>query len=66
MIMTVSMRWKKMREQQPSDQQEVLIRERSIVQLAIFVEASNSFQLKNGSSVPVNTDSIQWLELVNV
>ena len=55
-----------MREQQPSDQQEVLIRERSIVQLAIFVEASNSFQLKNGSSVPVNTDSIQWLELVNV
>lgn len=61
--MSVSMRWKKIHEELPTDQQEVLIRERSIVQLAVFIKESSSFQLKNGSRIPGSPGSIQWLEL---
>jgi hypothetical protein len=60
------MKWENIRDRLPADGQEVLIRQRSIVQLAVYVEEKNAFMLKDGALVPVKTETLQWLELASV
>ena len=60
------MKWQKIKERLPADGQEVLIRQRSIVQLAVYMDEKNAFILKDGSLIPVKDEVIQWLELASV
>jgi hypothetical protein len=56
------MNWVKARERLPLGSQEVLVRHKSIVDLAVFDEKLKKFMLKNGSALDKEED-LQWLSL---
>ena len=58
------MKWQRVKERHPADNQEVLIRHRSIVNLATFHEKERVFELRDGTFVAMDSESIQWLELI--
>jgi hypothetical protein len=58
------MKWFSSREKVPDDQQEVLVRKKGLVSLAKYDKARHAFRLRQGDSIALHTEHIEWMELV--
>jgi hypothetical protein len=58
------MRWTRALDKLPAENQEVLVRSRTIVYLAIFDQPHRLFRLKDGKLIDPVKEDVLWMELV--
>lgn len=59
------MKWFSTRDKLPTDQQEVLIKCKGNIHLAKYHKEKDAFQLRNNDLMHVNSEPIEWMELVS-
>ncbi len=59
------MKWFSTKDRLPTDQQEVLIKYRGIVNLARYLADEQGFLLRNGEALSIHRETIDWMQLVS-